>query len=383
MKIARLDTYIVSVPYRHRENSARVRRDGVTAVLVRLASDDGLVGWGECCPGPNIQSIDAIVRAAAPMLLGRDPWNSEKLAQHFFHTAHWDLREMSGNFAYAGIDMALRDLQGKACSQPLYRLMGGRVRKEVDYFCYLAAGDPDSVAAQAAAARAQGYCVYYLKVGVDFPSELDQVAALREAIGSEGKIRIDANGAWSVAEAVRYLDAFDRYNIDFAEQPVSQDPVRNMAELRQKTRVPLAANEGLWRRADVWEVIRQRAADVLCFSPYWVGTLSEFQRFAYAAANEGLQICRHTHGELGLMAAASHQVCLTLPNLVLGNQQTAAIMEGDIITEKLPIAEGPRWGVPEGVGLSVDVDMAQIEKYAAFYREHGQFLPYQPEMFEE
>ena len=83
------------------------------------------------------------------------------------------------------------------------------------------------------------------------------------------------------------------------------------------------------------------------------------------------------------MAAASHQVCLTLPNLVLGNQQTAAIMEGDIITEKLPIAEGPRWGVPEGVGLSVDVDMAQIEKYAAFYREHGQFLPYQPEMFEE
>ena len=69
MKIARLDTYIVSVPYRHRENSARVRRDGVTAVLVRLTSDDGLVGWGECCPGPNIESIDAIVRAAAPLLL--------------------------------------------------------------------------------------------------------------------------------------------------------------------------------------------------------------------------------------------------------------------------------------------------------------------------
>ena len=66
-----------------------------------------------------------------------------------------------------------------------------------------------------------------------------------------------------------------------------------------------------------------------------------------------------------------------------GNQQTAAIMEGDILTEKLPIADGPRWGVPEGVGLGVDVDMEQVEKYAALYHEHGQFLPHRPEMFEE
>ena len=115
MKITRIDTHTVSVPYGNRENSARVRPDGVTAVLVRPETDDGLVGWGECCPGPHVESIDAIVRAAAPILLGRDPWNNEKQAHHFFDTARWDLREISGNFAYAGIDMALRDLQGEAC----------------------------------------------------------------------------------------------------------------------------------------------------------------------------------------------------------------------------------------------------------------------------
>ena len=69
MQITRLDTHTVSVPYRHRENSARVRRDGVTAVLVRLETDDGLVGWGECCPGPNVESIAAIVRSAVAFAL--------------------------------------------------------------------------------------------------------------------------------------------------------------------------------------------------------------------------------------------------------------------------------------------------------------------------
>ena len=382
MKIAQLDSFVDSVPYRWRENSARVRRDGVSAVLVRLETEEGLVGWGECCPGPDVESIRAVVQAAEPILRGRNPWDAEKLAHHFFHTAHWDLRPMSGNFAFAGLDMALRDIQGKACGQPLYRLFGGLMRDEVDYFCYLSASTPESVAGQAERARKAGYSVYYLKVGVDFDRELAMVAALREAIGPEGKIRIAANGAWSVAQAVRYLDAFDRYEIDFAEQPVSQDPIRNMVELKQKVRVPIAANEGLWRQADVWEVIRARAADVLCFSPYWVGTLAAFHRLAHLAANEGLAVCRHTHGELGLMAAASHQICLTLPNLVQGNQQTAALMESDILTRELPISSGPRWGVPEGSGLGVEVNMERVEKYQEVYREIGQFLPYQAEMLE-
>ena len=149
MKIAQLDSFIVSVPYRWRENSARVRRDGVSAVLVRLETDEGLVGWGECCPGPDVESIRAVVQAAEPILRGRNPWDAEKLAHHFFHTAHWDLRPMSGNFAFAGLDMALRDIQGKACGQPLYRLFGGLMRDEVDYFCYLSASTPESVAGQA------------------------------------------------------------------------------------------------------------------------------------------------------------------------------------------------------------------------------------------
>lgn len=383
MPIERLETFIVSVPYRHRELSSRVQRDGVSAVLVKLTDSSGHTGWGECCPGPDIKSIQATLLAAEPLLLGRDPWNTERIADLFFGTAHWDLRPMTGNFAFAGIDMALWDLCGKLCDQPLYRLFGGLQRQTVNYFCYLPTAPQHATLEAAIAGKERGYSVYYLKVGLDSEAELETVAALRRLLGPKAKIRLDANGAWTVSQARRLLNRFDRYDIDFAEQPVPPHPVRNMAELRPLTPVPLAANEGLWRQEDVWEVIRQRAADILCFSPYWVGSLARFHRLAHAAAAEGLRVCRHTHGELGLMAAASHHLCLTLPNLVDGNQQTAALLQDDILSAPLPLASSPNWGIPAGPGLGVEVNEAKVLQYSQLYRKIGQFLPYQTSMLDE
>ncbi len=381
MKITSIENTMVSVPYKHRETSSRVRRDGVTAVLVKVSTDCGLVGWGESCPGPNVESICAALDSVAPLFVGRDPWQREAIARDFFMTAHWYHREMSGNFAFAGLDMALWDLCGKAAGQPLYNLFGGLQRDSVDYFYYLSYGDPDAVAAQAVEGVERGYGVFYLKVGIDLERELAAVAALRSAIGPQRKIRIDANGAWSVNEAIRNLNAFDAYRIDFAEQPVWPDPVDNMVEVRRQTPVALCANEGLWRVCDVREVIGRRAADVLCFSSNWVGTLGQFHRLSWQAHGQSLKVCRHTHGELGLMAAASHHVCLTLPNVVDGNQQVAAMMEDDIVRERLPIADGPHWGVPQGVGLGVEVDEEKVARYHALYCQQGAFLPYRREMF--
>jgi glucarate dehydratase len=97
----------VSVPYRHREISSRILRDGVTAVLVKITTDDGLVGWGECHPGPNVESIYEIVKSAIPILQGRNPWHTQTIADDFFGTAHWYNRVMTGNLAFCGIDTAL------------------------------------------------------------------------------------------------------------------------------------------------------------------------------------------------------------------------------------------------------------------------------------
>ena len=204
------------------------------------------------------------------------------------------------------------------------------------------------------------------------------VETIRKSIGPARKIRVDANGRWSVNEALRNLAALERFHIDFAEQPVPSEPVRNMAELRARTPVALCSNEGLGRVSDCWEVIRSRAADVLCFSSSWVGSLAHFARLSHAAHLEGIKVCKHTHGELGIAAAAHQHVLLTLPNIVDGHQQTASIMADDVLATPLPIADGPSWGVPVGDGLGIRVDETKVRKFHEHYRAHGQFLPYQP-----
>lgn len=379
MRIESLQTIPVSVPYLHREVSSQVRRDGVSDVLVKLTTDDGLIGWGEACCGADTASVEAAVQAMAPIVIGRDPSNSEAMRRDAFTHGLWQFRAGTGNFAWAGIDMALWDVCGRAAGVPLWRLLGGVQQHEATYFYYLARGARERVAAQVADGLAAGYEVFYLKVGLDDEADLDMVAAAREALGAGPRLRIDANGSWSLPQAVRMLDALAEHDIDFVEQPVRDHPVGHLAELRKRTRTAVCANEGLWSEADTYARIRARQADVYCFSPYWVGSIGAFQRLAWVAEYEGLQVCKHTHGELGIAAAASHHVVLTLPNGVEGHQQTAQLMEHDVLVEPLPIATGARWGRIDGPGLGVEIDEGAVAEASARYRADGQYLPWQDE----
>ena len=377
MKITKIETFPVSIGYSHAELSARVRRGGVSDVIVKLTTDTGLVGWGESCSGADTRSVEAALQSMAPFVLGQDPWNSEAIAHEVFRTGLWEYRAMTGNFAFAGIDMALWDLCGKDCGKPLYRLFGGAMRESVDYFYYLSRGTGAEVAAQVRDGVARGYDCFYLKVGVDARAEEEMLAALRQAAGPDARIRIDANEAWSLAEAVKLLNRWDgMFGIEYAEAPVAASPLGLMLELRQRVPVALCANEGLERQSEVARMIASGAADMLCFSSYWVGSLRRFHSLCHAAHIAGQKICKHTHGELGIAAAAGHHMLLTLPNVAKGNQQTAMMMTDDLLKEALPIATGPRWGLIERPGLGVEIDEAKLARYHDAFRRDGQFLPY-------
>jgi L-Ala-D/L-Glu epimerase len=377
VQIATLETIPVSVPYVHREISSQVARDGVSDVLVKLTTDDGLVGWGEACCGADTASVDAALDALAPFVLGRDPWNRDAIRRDAFTHGLWQFRAGTGNFAWAGIDMALWDICGRASGEPLWRLLGGRHGREATYFYYLARGSRERLAAQVGEGRAAGFEVFYLKVGLDDAADLAMVAAVREALGPGPRLRVDANGSWSLPQAARNLRAFEEHDIDFVEQPVRDHPIGQLAELRRRTRIPVCANEGLWSEADAYARITARQADVYCFSPYWVGSIAGFQRLAWVAEYEGLQVCKHTHGELGLAAVATHHVVLTLPNGVDGHQQTAHLLEHDVLKAPIPITTGPRWGTIDAPGLGVEVDEEAVAEAAARYRAIGQYRPWQ------
>jgi L-alanine-DL-glutamate epimerase-like enolase superfamily enzyme len=377
VKIIRCDITAANVAYAHREISSQVERDGVTAGIVRLETDNGLVGWGETCAGADIESVLDAVRAMTPFVLGGDPWRAEEMKREAWHHGLWQFREGTGNFAWAGIDMAMMDLCGKLAGVPAHALLGGAVRDGVDYFWYLSGDDLDELLAYASVGLERGYRSFYLKVGRDAEADVARVYAVRQHIGEGCNLRVDANGAWSFGQARRMLGLLDNAHLDFVEQPVRQVPRDLLGDLRRLVRTPVAANEGLWTEEQARERIEARVADVYCFSPYWVGSLRGFQRLGHLVYDHGGLVCKHTHGELGLAAAAAHHVMLTLPAIVEGNQQTAAHMVSDIVKGRLPIMDGPTWGVPIEPGLGVEIDDDAFARAAEDYQRDGQFWPFQ------
>ena len=122
-----METFPAVIPYRHTEVSAIISRSGVSDVVVKLVTDDGLVGWGEACMNCDTATTLAAIEAMRPFVLGRSPWQTEAIARDVFVHGGWQWEAMTGSFAFAGIDMALWDLCGKAAGQPLSHLFGGPV----------------------------------------------------------------------------------------------------------------------------------------------------------------------------------------------------------------------------------------------------------------
>ena len=154
------------------------------------------------------------------------------------------------------------------------------------------------------------------------------------------------------------------------------EPIELTLDVKQKTVPPICANEGLWRVSDAMRIIRSRAADYLCFSPYWVGSLRRFHTLLHVAHHEGQLVCKHTHGEFGIAAAAGQHMMLCAPNTAAGNQQTAQMMADDILEGRIPIRDGPTWGRIEEPGLGVQVDEAKLMTYHERFLSEGEFPPY-------
>jgi glucarate dehydratase len=378
LKIEKVELFPVSIPYRHAEKSARVSRGGVSDVVVRMTADDGRVGWGECCSGADTLSVMAAAQAMTHFVLGRSPWDGQIVRRDVFTRGLWDYRVQTGNFAWAGLDMAMLDLAGQDAGQPLWRLLGGRAGEEpISYFFYLARGATGELRAQCAPALEAGYRHFYLKVGIDPAEDERMIAEVRAAIGPDRKLRIDANEAWSRSEALALVGRWDaEYGLDFVEAPIRARPVRHMAELRRRLPVRLCANEGLGSEIEVLEMIGADAADVLCFSSYWVGGIREFVTLSRVASASGVAVCKHTHGEFGISAAAHHHALLALGEGAGGHQHTAAVLDDDLLEDRLPIRSAPLWGEIVRPGLGIRVDEDRLDHYHRLFLAHGQFLPW-------
>ena len=379
-RVESVDFISVGVPYRIPEVSSVVYRRGVTSVVVKIRDTDGRVGWGEACVGASSQATRAALETMRPFVVGQLVSEYDTIRHEVFHRGLWAYQAMTGSYAWCGLEMALLDLHGQAEQKPLWSLLGELQRTEVDYFYYFSRGNPDLVDEQLEEVRNGGYRVVYLKVGLDSAVETSLLRELRDKLGPEIDLRVDANGAWSVEEALEHLARWSaEFGIGLCEQPVPEFPPDLMQGLRRKLDIALAANEGMGPANLAEFFIREEVADVYTFSPYWVSGSKEFLRLSALASSKGATICRHTHGELGIAATAFHHLALVTPGLGTGNQQTASELSFDVLETPTPTRTSSIWGTIDSPGLGVRIDEDAVEKAAAIYSQAGQFLPYSPE----
>ncbi|MCJ8323425.1 MAG: mandelate racemase/muconate lactonizing enzyme family protein [Rhizobiales bacterium] len=371
-RIADMEILPINAYYTHRERSAIVSRPGITETLIKITLENGLIGWGESTRCADSGGILSALKAMRPFVIGRDVFNDEAIHRDIWVAGGWHLQPMTANLSYAGIDMALWDLKGKIAGRPIHDLLGGPLRDEVDYYYYLPLTNEAELRTLCRDGVERGFNVFYIKVGLNEAEEETFLQLIREEIGPNRQIRIDANQAWSIPDAVRIINRWQELiGIDLIEAPVKIDDLTQMLDVRARTGASISINEGLWHEPDMHRIINQRPGDYLCFSSYWVGSARRFMSMAWLSHHKGWKIIKHTHGELGLAAFMGQHLLLAAPNTDVGHQHTAAWMKTDIITEKLPPATTPRWGRITKPGLGVEIDEAAVAAAHADFKANG------------
>jgi galactonate dehydratase len=351
-------------------------------VFVKVETDQaGLWGWGEASLEWKTRAVVGAVDDFAPMVEGEDPTRIEHLYQKMYRQSFWR-GGVIGMSAISGIEQALWDIWGKALGQPVYKLLGGRVRDRVRMYTHLGGGDMKSVyeaqgeevsrmveLAQAVVAR--GYTA--VKVLLTPPTETLSTAreiahaevrmrALREALGPDVDIMIDCHGRHFPANAVEFCRTLAPYRPYFIEEPVPPENVAAMAEVRRLSPVPIATGERLVTRYQFRELLEQQACHVIQPDLCHCGGLWEAKKIAAMA--EAYYVGVAPHNPLGPVAnAAALHFALSTPNfLIQEDMLTDVPWRWEVVTHALTTEDG-YWLPSESPGLGVEVNEDAARKH--------------------
>lgn len=358
MKITGVTAIPLAIPYRPMDPPSPWT-DGIRRqILVRVATDEGLTGWGEAFALGAPRAVCAVIEEVlAPLLLGEPPTEIERLTDRLQRATLLFGRRGIGMFALSGVELALWDVVGKLRGVPVYELLGGLVQARVPAYLSLLRYDrPDQVAAAARRAVAQGFRAVKLH-----QTDVASVRAAREAVGDGIALMLDVNCPWSPAEAIRMGRALAPYDLAWLEEPVwPPEDYRGLAEVAAALETPVAAGENEATVFGFREMITQRAVDILQPSLTKVGGLGEAKKICALAAAFNVPVVPHSFYFGPGLAATLHLVAST-PGLAW-LEFPGGELETPLLTEPIQAAGGAV-PVPRGPGLGVTVNEAAVQRY--------------------
>jgi L-alanine-DL-glutamate epimerase-like enolase superfamily enzyme len=381
MKITSIEASAFRLPNRRSFKWAGLNLELGGFVLVRVMTDEGIVGYGEATPlpdwggdfgrraGETLATVISVVNDIfAPALVGRDPTAVTAARQLMDHLV------VGHNYAKCAVDIALHDLWGKSVGQPIYRLLGGAVRDAVPVAHMIGLMEEKQAAQEGIAAVEDGVRALQIKGGVDAERDIRVVGTLRRELGPGVTLRLDANQGYGHAKrasqvVARLADA----GVDLVEQPAAC--LAFLAEVTARASVPIVADESCWDVNDALEVVRHRAAD--CISIYLAKAGGFVGARAVAAVAQSQRIACDTNGSLEsaignaanthfVLAHPSVSMACVIPISAPAGAHPYAVAgryyEDDVIAEPFKVRDGAILPLNRP-GLGIEVDEARLAKY--------------------
>jgi D-galactarolactone cycloisomerase len=373
MKITQVETFLLRYELPRATGPSIWLYKERESLLVKISTDDGLVGWGETSEIAGARA--AIQQVCAPLLLGQNPCEQRRLWRQLWDTT------LGHGFAVAGVDIALHDLWGQATGQSIGQLYGGALRERVPAYAsalsYIEGLDPADVwRDEALGLVAQGFKAIKMRIGRFPPAhELPLIGQLRDALPSDVRLMADGNAAYTLATAIRVGRELERIGLHWFEEPIpqltpTQAEYAGYDTLAAHLDIPIASGEILQSRGAFKALIDGRKTDIVQPDVTICGGIGECLFVADLARLAGLQCIPHCWGGAVAVAAAVHVLSL-LPDPTGGPCAETPMLEYDttpnplrdeLLAEPLLVHEGTV-AVPCGPGLGITIDESALRRY--------------------
>ena len=357
-----------------------------TAHLVEVETDEGITGWGECFGPGNIALANKYIveKVIQPLIKGDDPLKKE----YIWHKVYNLLRDSGQKGmpiqALSGIDIALWDILAKKSNLPLYQLLGGKTndkipvygygmmlqKKSIEDLCELFKNEANQI-------KEKNFKAMKMKIGMGPKEDLKLVSAVRDTIGSEFKLMVDANHAYNKNDALYVGKGLDEMNIYWFEEPVAPEDYDSYKELKEKLKTNIAGGEAEFTKYGWNQLIKNNCIDIAQPEVCGLGGITEYLKVSALAQSNFIPIVNHVWGS-ALSVAVNLHLLTTLPNMPGGLFPTKSMLEfdtteknifiTDLAEEKFSILDQVKnkngFASPlENIGIGINPNKDFIKKY--------------------
>ena len=362
MKVSEIRAVPIRLPLRFDLKTALGSHAVSEYGLVVVDTDEGVRGLGEIAVvwhGNGFPLCRVVEERLAPALVGSDPFDVTGLHRRARELVPFSRYSLA---AVAAIDMALLDIRGKVVGRPAYDLLGGLARERIELSMSLPIAPAEKVIEQAKRFVEAGFGT--VKVKAAKGADLEVVHALRRELGPELRIRVDLNMACSSAkDALRLIRGIERAGVISVEQPLPAGDLDGLAFLRERSEIPVMADESVWGPEDAWQVLRRGAADIVNVYVSESGGPTRMRETMAMCALAGVGVAVGSMPELAVGTAAAAHAAFAAPRVDHPSDVSGHLYyDDDVVVHDLRVEDGALLP-PPGPGLGVELDDEKLDRY--------------------